>query len=135
MARTYGQSFANAMALDAHDGTHHYSDAVLFEMLNHIGRRARGELSEPAQRSTRKVGHDRENEKFPARLLIKARLVAPASAVKSGTVAVEPGSQRMPQQSAWTSEDVAAALQDGVLRGRISGTAAMAALKIVTCER
>lgn len=61
MARvTYRQALAKAMADDAEFGTEHRADAVVFQMLDLIGRRARGELPQPAPRATHVELQDRE---------------------------------------------------------------------------
>lgn len=128
MTRTYGQFLAKAMALDAQHGTEHHSDAVLCEMLNRIGRRARDDLPKPAPRATRVERKDRETEKTPMLLPIKARPVAASALLAKSWPAAAPTPEK-PRRKPWSKAQVAAALQDGVLRGRISGTAAVAALK------
>jgi hypothetical protein len=130
MARTFIQSFVEAIALDEQDGTDQHSDGVLFRMLDQIGRRARDEMSKSAVSATHPEPKDRRPKKLPPRLLIKARLAASSPFVISRPVEAAP-SIKKPIQVAWTKVEVASALQDGVLSGRISGTAAMAALNVI----
>jgi hypothetical protein len=135
MARkTFGQAFDEAMRLDHEWGTEHRGDAVVCSMLEHISTKPTRTVAKPtsASKSTQSTsgpqaprsaggqwsgGHN--GKMAPARLLVKARVAA---------VPKKP-------QRAWTPAQVAAALDDGVKRGRISGSAAVAAMKAFEGKR
>jgi len=72
MARvTLNQALAKAMALDAQYGTEHRSDAVLCQMLDVVGRRARGELPQPGPRTAHVERQDQQH-----RQILKQRQLA-----------------------------------------------------------
>jgi len=135
MARkTFGQAFDEAMRLDHEWGTEHRGDAVICSMLERVASKrtrtlvksttaskaTRPDSGPQAPRSAGKQGVGGHNGKMaPARLMVKSWVAA---------------APKKPQRT-WTSAQVAAALDDGVKRGRISGTAAVAAMRAFEGKR
>lgn len=124
---TYGERLAKAMALDAEAGTEHRGDSVICEMLQHVGPNRTCTLAKPAAangshaprtRGGQGVGSHKD-KKASVQLLAKSRIAATPADPK------KPQAQRRP----WAPVQVAAALDDGVKRGRISGSTAVAAMK------
>jgi hypothetical protein len=107
---TYRQKFERALARDRATGGERRSDAVLCEMLGRVGR-PRPAKKAPAARVVVRRGVGLSKPAKP-----------PAAAKKSARLLVS-SSRR-----SWTPEQIAAALDDGVKRGKISGSAAAAAL-------
>lgn len=124
-SRTFGDALAKAMALDADFGTEHRGDAVVCAMLEHVSPKPTRTIAKSAadsgpQAPRSGVGQGARShmgKKAPTQLLVKSRLAARSTAPKKL------------QQRIWTSAQVAAALDDGVKRGRISGSTAVAAMK------
>ena len=134
MARniTYGERLAKAMALDAAFGTEHRGDAVICAMLEHATSKQTRTLTKSIAASNSQAprsgdgqrGGGRDGKMAPAQLLVKAR------------IATAPAAPKKPQpQRTWTPAQVAAALDDGVKRGRISGSTAVAAMKAFEGKR
>ena len=127
--QTLGDQLAKAMAVDAEEGTEHHGDAVLFQMLDIVGRRARGEMpkcaagapsASQAPRSAAALG-------IGATLAPKAP-VRPARTAPAGPKAAmqQPAHDDAKVRAAaaaggalvgWSREHVEAALNDGVARG------------------
>ncbi|MET4489469.1 hypothetical protein [Bradyrhizobium sp. LA7.1] len=139
-ARTFGDSLAQAMALDADAGTEHHGDAVICAMLGRVASTRMGTLakSNDASKVTRPDSGPQAprsgggqgvggigSKKAPTPLLAKSRMAASPAQPK----------KPQPRRRAWTSAQVAAALDDGVKRGHISGTQALAAMKAFEGKR
>ena len=92
------------MAVDAEYGISTNGNRVICNMLAHIANQRHAPVRPSRQ-------------KAPVRLLVKAMTVKKAKAPPK------------PQRRIWSRQAVSAALDDGVVRGRISGTQAMAALR------
>lgn len=138
--RTFGQALDAANKLDAEAGTEHRGDAIICAMLEHVGPKPTRTLtkSTAASNATRPASGSQaprsgggqgvgspNGKEAPARLLVKARIAAaPAGPKKPQT-----------QRRAWTSTQVAAALDDGVKRGHISGSTAVAAMRAFEGKR
>jgi len=121
--RTFGQALDEANKLDAEWQTDHRGKAVICQMLAHISSKRTRTLakSTTASKATRpdsgpqaprSAGGQGVGKMAPARPLVKSRVAA---------------APKKPQR-AWTAAQVVAALDDGVARGSISGTAAVAAM-------
>lgn len=138
---TFGQALDEANKLDAEAGTEHRGDAVICAMLEHISAKRTRTLtkSTTANKVTRQdsgsqaprsgpgqVVGSHKGKKAPAQFLAKSRIAAAPAASKK---------QPQPLRGAWSSAQVAAALDDGVKRGRISGSAAVAAMKAFESKR
>lgn len=138
--RTFGDALAKAMALDADFGTEHRGDAVVCAMLERVSPQQTSTLtkSTAASKATRLASASQaprsgggqgvgslKGKKAPTQLLVKARIAAMPAGPK------KPQAQRR----AWTPAQVAAALDDGVKRGRISGSTAVAAMKAFEGKR
>lgn len=131
MARntTYGERLAKAMALDAAFGTEHRGDAVICAMLEHVSPKPTRTIAVSASQAPRSgVGQgvrDHIGKKAHTQLLVKSRIATTPAVPK------RPQAQRR----AWTPAQVAAALDDGVKRGRISGSTAVATMKAFEGKR
>jgi hypothetical protein len=117
MARTFGQALDEAMRIDRQWGTQHRADDVLCRMLDHVAYGPK--RAEPKRMVIAKAAAQGHRKTAPV-----PSLPRPAAAPKA---------RPQPKQKlrGWSSADVAAALDDGVKRGRITGTTAMAALKTI----
>ncbi|MCL1962334.1 MAG: hypothetical protein FWG56_11330 [Desulfovibrionaceae bacterium] len=115
--RTFGQAFDEAVRLDKEWGTQHRTDGVLCRMLDHI---AHGQ--KPAKPTRLVIAKAAVQGRRKTTLV--PSLLRPAAAPKARP-------QPKVGLRGWSSGDVAAALDDGVKRGRITGTTAMAALKTI----
>lgn len=118
MARqTFGQALDAANELDAKYGGNSYADEVLCRMLGHVGVKNQ---AKPA----------------PVRLLVKSLTATPSKAAKSAEKAVTVAKPKAwPAVGNWSRSEVELALNDGVVRGKISGTAATAAMKAFDRKR
>ncbi|MGY4478650.1 hypothetical protein [Bradyrhizobium sp. USDA 3364] len=154
MARTtYGERLAKAMVLDAAHGTEHRGDAVVCEMLDVIGRRARGEMpparpdsaSQAARSAPRQGRSSVKSPKAPTTLLVKsqsaeqrqasddAKLRAVAGAAH---VAKKPDDAKVRQAAlaSLSPEQLATAVDAAVVAGKISGTEAVALLERIRAK-
>lgn len=147
MAATFSQRLAKAMAVDANEGTEHRGDAVLSQMLDILGRRARGEL--PKQNLERHASGGTTDQKVRRTAAASgstaqrsgggqgvggAKLKKAPVGVLVKSAASASAAQPAPARN-WTPQQIAAALEDGVRSGRISGTAAMAGMRAITDKR
>lgn len=82
---TLDQMLTKAMQIDAAFGTEHRGDAVVFQMLDVVGRRARGELPQSAPRVTHVERQDRET-----RQVLKQQQVARANRMISTRAGAAP---------------------------------------------
>ncbi|QIL79337.1 hypothetical protein G7047_05015 [Diaphorobacter sp. HDW4A] len=138
MARkgTFGDALAKAMDLDAVYETENYGNDVICRMLAHVAGRetptsSPSSPSSPSSgshalqsRTRQGVGDPGQNASL--KLLVKAR------SASSGSLAAK---KPQPQRRPWSRAQVERALNDGVMQGHISGTAAVAALKAFDGKR